>query len=381
LPFGMVMRRSRWAISGILLLGCQKPAPEIRIGVLVGATGEHRLPPAAAMIRSAQLAESLVNASGGLVVRGVPHRVRIILRDIGDQADLATSQARDLLNRDGVVALVGPQYSRDAIPVGSLAQQARVPMISPMSTHPQTTLGKSFVFRIAFLDDLQGRALATFARKTLHARRAALLYDVALDYSRNLARIFQAEFTALGGTVVADQQFTSDKAVDFTAQLTRIRAAHPDVIFAPNFSGADSMQLVQARRLGLTATFLGSDSWDPESLKTFPEAEGVYYAGQWHASVATPESDSYLAHYRQAYNATPDATGASTWDAFQVIFAAIQRAGSLDPDSIRSAIASTNGFRGATGILTYRTGGNPSKSVYLLRFMNGQEVFQQRIDP
>jgi branched-chain amino acid transport system substrate-binding protein len=169
--------------------------------------------------------------------------------------------------------------------------------------------------------------------------------------------------------------------VDFTAQLTRIRAAHPDVIFAPNFPSVDSMQVIQARRLGIKAIFLGSDSWHPKSLGTVPEADGAYFAAQWHPAIATAESDSFVARYRRMYNTTPDATGASTWDAFQVIFAAIRSAGSLEPDSIRSAIAVTHGFRGATGVLTYGSGGDPRKSVYIMRFVNGLGVFQQQIDP
>src|SRR6185436_5231323 len=135
------MSRIPWALSGMLALACKGPAPEIRIGVLVEETGTRRESSGVGMMQSSRLAEQLVNASGGILVGGVTHRIRVIFRDIGDQADRATSQARDLLNRDSVVALVGPQFSRDAIPVSSLAEQAGVPMISPMSTHPQTTLG------------------------------------------------------------------------------------------------------------------------------------------------------------------------------------------------------------------------------------------------
>lgn len=375
------MGRALWAVPGILALACNSAAPEIRIGVLVGATGERRLSSGVGMMQSAKLAEQLANASGGIMVRGVPHQVRVIFRDLGDRTDIATSQARDLLNREGVVALVGPQFSRDAIPVASLAEQARVPMISPMSTHPKTTAGKPFVFRIAFLDDLQGKAMARFAREVLKAKRAALLYDVALDYSRNLSRVFQEQFTAFGGTIVSDEQFTSDQAVDFTGQLTRIRSARPDVIYAPNFTTADSLQLIEARRLGLRTTFLGSDSWNPQSLRTIPEADGAYYAVQWHSGIASAESDSFVTRYRRAYDTAPDATGASTWDAFQVIFAAIRSSGSVEPDSIRRAIAATMGFRGATGVLSYRGGGDPRKSVYIMRFVNKQGVFQLRVDP
>lgn len=375
------MVRLQWMVPGVLALACNSPTPEIRIGVLVGATGPRQVSSGLGTVQSARLAEELVNASGGIMVGGVSHPVRVIFRDIGDQADRATSQARDLLNRDSVVALVGPQFSRDAIPVASLAEQARVPMISPMSTHPNTTLGNRYVFRIAFTDDLQGKALAHFARETLHARRAALLYDVAMDYSRNLSQVFQAEFIARGGMVVSDQQFTSDQADDFTAQLTRIRAARPDVVFSPNFTRADSIQLIQARRLGITATFLGSDSWNDASLRGVPEAEGAYFTVQWHPGIATAEADSFIARYRRAYGTTPDATGAATWDAFQVIFTALRRAGSVEPDSIRRTIAATEGFRGVTGVLTYGNGGDPHKSVYIMKFVKGMGVFQQRVDP
>lgn len=377
------MSRWRCAIPGLLALSCGSPTPEpeIRIGALVVATGERRVTSGLAMAQAANLAEQQVNASGGIVVGGVPRRVHVILRDIGDQAERATSQARDLLNRDSVVALVGPQFSVGAIPVSSLAQQARVPMISPMSTHPGTTLGKPFVFRIAFTDDQQGKALARFARETLHAKRAALLYDVAMEYSRNLSQVFLAEFTAQGGTIVSEQQFTTDKADDFTDQLTRIRAARPDVIFAPNFTGADSIQVIQARRLGLDAIFLGSDTWSLESLRTVAEVDGAYFTVQWHPEIGTAESDSFVSRYRTAYGTTPDATAASTWDAFQVIFTAIRNTGSTHPDTIRRAIADTDGFRGVTGVLTYGAGGDPRKSVYIMQFVNGSGVFRKRVDP
>ena len=375
------MSRLLWLIAGLLLFGCRGAPEEIRIGVLVGETGARRASSGFEMTQAARLAEAAINASGGILVKGRLHPVRVILRDIGDQADRATSEARELLNRDSVVALVGPQFSRDAIPVASLAEQARVPMISPMSTHPQTTSGKSFAFRVAFVDDRQGKAVALFARETLQAKRAALLYDVAMDYSRNLAQVFRAEFTARGGVVVADEQFTSDRAEDFTAQLTRIGATAPDVIFAPNFTSADSLQLIQARRLRIAATFLGTDSWNAKSLQGVLEADGAYFTMLWHPAVGTVEADSFVARYRRAYGGLPDATAASTWDAFQVIFAAIHNANSFDPDSIRAAIAATEGFRGVTGVLTYTQGGDPPRSVYIMRFVKGAGVLQARVDP
>jgi branched-chain amino acid transport system substrate-binding protein len=385
---------ARWPKAGVAGLGglllclglglgqcAPAPDPEIRIGVLSYITGERRETSGVGTGEAVLLAERLLEEAGGLHIGNQRYRVRLLIRDIGDRADLATSEARRLLNEDGVIALIGPQFSRDAIPVSSLAEQARVPMITPMSSHPRTTEGKRFVFRVAYIDDIQGGAMARFAWETLGARKAALLYDVAGEYNRNLAQVFREAFQAAGGTIVADEQFTSDEANDFTTQLARVKLMAPDVVFSPNFIGPASLQLVQARRMGITATFLGTDSWDPDIMSSLVEARGSFATTPWHTRIGSEEADRFIERYRNAYGRVPLATAAATFDAMQLLFHAIEAAGSVDPAAIRDALAATEGFRGVTGDLSYRGGADPRKSVFILRVDERGGEFVRRMDP
>ena len=374
-----------WGAAALLLaaipLSCRRlPDPEVRIGILSYVSGESRVTSGRSTIEAALLAQRELEERGGLKLSSGHYRVRLIVRDIADRSDIATSETRRLINEDSVVALVGPQFSRDAIPVASLAEQASIPMITPMSSHPRTTLGKRFVFRVAFSDDLQGAAMARFAYRTLGAHRAAILADVAGEYSRHLAEVFKREFERVGGQVVAVEQFTSDADPDFGPQLLRIRGARPDVIFLPNFIKPAATELVQARRLGIRAIFLGTDSWDPR-LSAVPEADGAYFTSQWHPGVGTPEGERFNAGYAAAYGRSPVTTAAATYDALQLLFQAIESAGSVDPAAIRDALAATRGYRGVTGELSYRGGGDPRKSVFVLQVIQGGAAFERRVDP
>src|SRR5690606_40800918 len=112
---------------------------------------------------------------------------------------------------------------RNAIPAAQTAENWRTPLISPWSTNPQTTAGKRYVFRAAFIDDFQGQVVATFARQRLGAETAAVLFDIASEYNKGIAEIFRASFEAMGGRVVAWETYTTGDR-DFSSQLTNIRA-------------------------------------------------------------------------------------------------------------------------------------------------------------
>jgi branched-chain amino acid transport system substrate-binding protein len=283
-------------------------------------------------------------------------------RDFADRADAAATAARALINQDQVVAIVGPQFSRHAIPVSVLAEDARVPMISPMSSSPATTAGKRFVFRLAFLDDVQGLALARFALGDLGVRRAAVLFDVSTTYSRELADRFRNAFDAGGGRVVAFESYTADRSQVFAEQLRRIRAAAPDALFLPNFPDAVNRQIVQLQQLGLKVPLLGSDSWDRPSL---PPLSGLsaYVAGQWRPDIPTEAARRFVATYRQLYGVAPRAAAALTYDAVNILLDAIQRAGSLDPAAIRDAIAATRDWDGAGGPISFAGRADPNRAV------------------
>jgi branched-chain amino acid transport system substrate-binding protein len=334
--------------------------PEIRIGLLATFTG-----PFAGIsgVPTRQGAELAVRDAAPVTIDGVPHTVVLVPQDFDDRADAAASAAQALINQQRVVAIVGPQFSRHAIPASVVAENSRVPMISPMSSNPATTASKAYVFRLAFLDNLQGTILARYALGDLRARTAAVLYDISTAYSRDIAERFRAEFISGGGRVAAFESYTADQATDFRRQIQRIRQAAPDVIFLPNFPDAVNRQVPQLQQAGILTPLLGGDSWDPQTLPPLRGRQRAFVTNQWRPDIPLEAARRFVQRYRQVWDAEPRATAAMTYDAVGMILDAIRRGGSLDPDSIRAALAATKDHTGAAGVISFDGGHDPRRAV------------------
>ncbi|MDT8421390.1 MAG: ABC transporter substrate-binding protein, partial [Desulfuromonadales bacterium] len=166
-----------------------------------------------------------INGAGGLEVGGKKYMLEFIYMDNEAKADSAVNAALKLIEQEEVVAIIGPNSSKQAVPGGGTANENRVPMISPWSTNPNTTLDRPWVFRAAFLDPFQGPVIADFAAKKFGAKTAAVLFDVANDYSVGLAEVFKAAWEAKGLGPVVAYESNGTKDQDFSAQLTTIIAA------------------------------------------------------------------------------------------------------------------------------------------------------------
>lgn len=368
------------AVSLLLALGACQPAPppEIRIGLLATYTGEFAEISGTPTLNGARLA---VEDAGPITFGGRPWHVTLVPRDFADRADAAANAARALINQNQVHALIGPQFSRHAIPVAVLADDARIPMISPMSSNPATTAGHRYVFRLAFLDDVQGDVLARFAAQDLQARSAAVLYDVSTAYSHDLAERFRAAFTAAGGRVVAFESYTADRATDFHIQVGRIAAARPDAVFLPNFPDAVKNQVAQLQQAGIRASLLGGDSWDPQTLPPLTAGVAAYVTNQWRPDIPTAPARRFTTRYRAAYGAEPRATAAMTYDAVTVLLDAIRGSGSLNADTIRAALAATADFAGATGTITFGGINDPRRAVAVSRVRGGGLETVRLVEP
>jgi branched-chain amino acid transport system substrate-binding protein len=380
-----IARRRAFFVSAFALAAsaCAKdpPVAEIRIGLLVLLSGTPAETSGYPSIEGAELAVREANEKGGIRIGGVAHTVRLIVKEYDDRPDSATSVARALVNQSRIDALVGPQFSRHAIPVAIVAEDSEIPMVSPMSSSPGTTEGRRFVFRLAPLDVVQGRTMAEFAARELAARRAAVLYDISTDYSRSLAENFRRAFEEKGGSVAAFESFTRDEPLDYREKLDRIARADPDVLYLPNDSERCEAQIVQARERGVEATLLGGDTWDLERFRALPESEGSFIAHQWHPDLDTPEARRFRELFTEAYGKTPKITAAMTYDAVALLLEVIARRGSLDPSEVREGIAETRDFRGATGTVSFPNGGDPERSVVIARISGGKSHLHEIIRP
>src|SRR5437764_6909020 len=180
--------------------------------------------------RGIQLAVSEVNGAGGIKSRQV---TVIALDDEGKPEEAATAATR-LIASEHVVALLGEVASTRSLFMAPKAQGAKVPMVSPSSTNPKVTQVGDYIFRACFIDPFQGYVMAKFVHDNLKLAKAAILKDVRNDYSVGLAQNFTESFGKLGGQIVATESYSSGD-VDFKAQLTNLKNAHPEVLYVPGY--------------------------------------------------------------------------------------------------------------------------------------------------
>lgn len=329
---------------------------------------------------SEQLVREL-NADGGVAVAGKMHPVELFIEDSQDTPEGAARAALRLINVHQVVALIGPNRSTNAIPVAEVAQQARVAMISPTASHPELTANRPYVFRLAFTDHAQARALADFARHDLQLDSVAILYNAASNYSRGIASELQAAFEAAGGEIVAREGFTVIDE-DIQPALDRLLAASPQGIFLP--STRARWQARRLRQMGNGSVFLGSDVWGSETLSTEPALEGAYATAAWHGDLVHrfPEAERFAVWLRNFTRRDMDGLVCLTSDAIGVLIRAVQDAGIIEPQAVRDALANIEGFPGVMGPLTFRgTTGDPERAVLVVRVEDGKAVLVKSIGP
>ncbi|MBI3568502.1 MAG: ABC transporter substrate-binding protein [Gemmatimonadetes bacterium] len=370
------------ALGMVLQLSCARGRErDVRIGLLALLTSDLAVQSGVPSRQGAEMAIDEINERGGVEIAGKRHRLRLIVKDYEPRADAAASAARELINLDSADVLLGPQLSPHAVAASSVAEDAQVPMISPMASNPAVTRGRHFVFRLAFLDPFQGEMLARYALEDLHATRAAILYDVANPYSRDIAALFRETFEGGGGRVVASETFTTDEKSDFRAPLQRIAKAGPQVLLLPNYSSVDSFQVRQARAVGVKASFLGSDVWDPPGLRHVPEAIGTVFTQQWSPKATLPQAAAFLEQYRVRYGVDARTTAAMTYDAVRIVADALHRAGTTDGLALAKAIGRTNGFSGVTGTITFDGTGDPRRSGLVSRLGATSDTILRSVDP
>jgi branched-chain amino acid transport system substrate-binding protein len=368
------------ALVYLLAVGCRAPQEDIKIGLIAMLSGPNASN-GRDMKDSATLAVSEVNAIGGIMLGNTKRKVSLIVEDDHGIPDDSVSAARKLISVDRVISIVGPQFSSNAIPVAALAEGAKVVMIAPMSTNPLTTAGKRYVFRVPYLDTFQGHEIAHFAVENIKARTAAVLYDVAGDYNRTLAEVFTRTFEEYGGKVVASETYTTDNNKDFKAQLGRISSRKPDVLFLPNYAADALVQANEARALGIKAVLIGGDGWDTKAFAKEEAFQASFASRQWHPSLQTAEALHFSNAFLTSYHRVPEDVAATTYDAFGLLIAALQKAGGTDGEALRQSLSMLRGYRWVTGSITYESTGDPVKSAVIVKLQNGEESVYTVVQP
>jgi branched-chain amino acid transport system substrate-binding protein len=319
------------------------------------------------------------NAKGGVLGR----QIEAIVEDSQCSAEPAVSAANKVISQDGVKYIIGEVCSSASIPVSEITAAKGVLQISPTSTNPQVTVdqagnAKPTVFRACFIDPFQGTVGAKFALGELGAKTAAVFLDQGNDYVRGLAEYFRAAFEDGGGTVVVWETYTAEDS-DFSAILTKVKDANPDILYLPDYYSTVNLIAAQAREVGITAIMMGGDGWDSSQLDR-AAVDGGYFTNHYSDADPRPIVQEWVKKYEAKFGSKPDALATLAYDAANVLFQGIAKAGKDDPLAVAKAMEGMT-FSVVSGDITFDAQHNPVKAAAILQVTGGNVNFVTSVAP
>lgn len=354
----------------------------IKIGYVSDLTGSTALWGTAGQY-GAEEAVAEVNAAGG-VLGG--KKLELVPMDGKGEAADSVSAFKKLVEEHHIVASIGTNFSSCNIPMASVADEVKVPILGTAASNELVTVDENgnlhpYSFRMCFIDSYLGTVIGNYTTKTLNFTKAALFTVAGNTNSESVGAFIKDAFEANGGSIVADEQ-CQEGDVDFRAQLTNIKAAEPEVIFVIMNDYAKTATFAkQARELGIEATLMGHDGWDSAQLAG--EAQGALEGGLYVSRIGfnSPEAKAFGEKIVEKHNISMEAECLFGYDGVMWIVDAITRAGSADPVAIRDALEATEVFEGLIGTLVMDPAThNPSMACAIYECQNDSFVFKEIVE-
>jgi branched-chain amino acid transport system substrate-binding protein len=359
----------------LLCISCAVQENVIRVGLVAPLTGDVKTFGESTK-NGFTMAIDEVNAQGGIDGK----KIKTYITDDKNDPTEAANAGSKLINQDGVKLIIGSVASKCSIPLSLVCQAADAVMISSASTNPRVTANddgtrKNYIFRACFIDPFQGSVAAKFAIDHLKIKTAAILYDVGNDYVKGLAEFFRTDFAKGGGKIVVYESYSKDDT-DFSALLTKVKQANPDLLFIPDYYNKVALIAKQARQFGIRSVMMGGDGWDsPEMLKIAGDAiVGSYFTNHYSSDDPRPEVQAWVQKYQTKYGNKPDALATLAYDATLLMIEALKKAQSDEPVKVRDAMQQLVDFNCVSGSISFDVFGNPIKSAVILQYTKtGQE--------
>lgn len=353
-------------------------ADTIKIGGLAPLTGEVAQY-GIAVREGADLYIEQLNAAGGID----GNTIEVIWFDEMGDATKAVNGFNQLVDSDGVVAIIGDVTSTPSLAVGDIAKDIGIPMITASATNYDVTTDKPFYFRSCFLDPFQASVMAKYAQSEYSAAKAAVLYDATDDYNTGLAESFKATAAEIGLEIVAYEAGAGTDP-DFKAQLTNIADKQPDVLYLPFYYGPAALIIKQAQEVGLNVPILGADGMG--SVETvISDASlltNVVYSDHFTSDAETDVVQAFFSGFEAKYGKKPaSAFNATGYDAALILCEAIKAAGSTDYAAVVAAMKGGT-FQGVTGTIVFDDHNDPIKSAYIMSYKeDGAKYLKSVVNP
>jgi branched-chain amino acid transport system substrate-binding protein len=368
------MRQTRLALASIAvaaaLAGCgQQPSSDIKIGHVGPITGgiAHlgKDNENGARLAVEQANEAKIKLGG--------KEVKFVLVAEDDQADpkVGTTVAQKLADAK-VAGVVGHLNSGVTIPASAIYNQAGIPMITGSATNPKLTeQGFKVVFRVVGRDDQQGPAIASYLASNRKPKTVAVIDD-ATAYGEGIANEVEKTLKA-GGVEVLPREKGTDKTTDWKAVLTKLKGRNPDAIFYGGMDATGGPLIKQGRELGIGAVFAFGDGACTEEMNKLagPAAEGLLCS---QAGIPVAAADKgFLDAYKKKFNSDPILYAPFTYDAANLLIAAMKKADSADPAKYLPELAKIT-YKGATGEISFDAKGDRKDAEMTIFTMQGGKI-------
>jgi len=308
----------------------------------------------------ARMAIDELNAKG-VTIGGKKARIQLLAEDEAADPKQGTAAAQKLVDAK-VNGVIGHLNSGTSIPASKIYSDAGIPQISPSATNPKYTRnGYKTTFRVVADDVHLGGTLGRYAVTNLKGKSIAVIDD-RTAYGQGVADEFEKGVKAAGGAVVG-REFTNDKATDFTAILTSIKAKRPDVVFFGGMDAVAGPMLRQMKQLGIEAKFMGGDGICTGELPklaagTMGDSQVVCAEAGGVEGAAKKSMDDFNAAFKKKFNADVQIYAPYVYDAVNVMVAAMVKAGSAEPAKYLPVLAKTEGYKGVTGTIAFDSKGD-----------------------
>lgn len=342
----------------------------IKIGVFEPMSGKDK--------ENGQLEVIGIELAHELFPTALGKKIELVYGDNKSDMYIAESIAKELVDKD-VALVLGSYGSSNSLIAVKTFEEAKVPAIAITNTNPLVTSYNPFYFRVCLLESFQGVALAKYAVEEMGALTTAIMTEANDDFATAIANTYYDQFITRtnnsNALLVSCDYKESD--TDFKEPLKKIKEAQPDVVFLPADAEQSALILKQAKQMGITSVFLGTDRWDTEDFAVQMKLSGmenVSFSTIFDPDTSTTSmSESFLRAYQAKYGAdsVPDSAVALGFDAYLIAIDALNKAGTTEGEKLRNSIAYTQSFPGASGNITFDVNGDPIKSVVVKTVSGG----------
>ena len=358
-------------LIGLVASGC---SGDIQIGALISETGAY-VYYGEKVKKGLDLAAEQINAEGG--VNGSP--VQLIYRDDESKAQVGREAIIDMIDDLGLRIVIGAVSSAVTLEVAPICERSRTLLFSPTASAPRITDAGDYIFRNYPSDVLEGTIMADFAARTLGLERV-VVFAADNEFGAGLKDVFTQKYQSKYRKVVATFDFPEADPAALGPMVAEAVQLDPEGIYIAGYLNDVAELLNQIHEAGIQAMLLGTASLteDIVTLSGLAAEHLIYPQPPFDLESQAPEVRSFIDAYRERYGEDPDGFAAHGYDALRMIAVAIERAGSKHPDSVKSALANLNDYRGPSGATGFNNDGDVVQYPRLFVIIQGRAMPYER---